>query len=77
MTSPITTTAERGFTNPDLVWTPDQLAARLDEDGVVTLDVRTGEACAMGHIPGARHFSAYGINTFDTDPVPLASFARM
>ena len=31
----------------------------------------------MGHVPGARHFSVYGVNTYDTDDAPLASFTRM
>ena len=63
-------------TAPDaLLWDPATLAARLD--GVVVLDVRRGEHYANGHVPGARHFSVYGINTYDSDPAPLASFTRM
>ena len=65
-------------TAPDaLLWDPATLAARLDGDGVVVLDVRRGEHYANGHVPGARHFSVYGINTYDSDPAPLASFTRM
>ena len=60
-----------------LLWNPATLAARLDDDSVVVLDVRRGERYANGHIPGARHFSVYGINTYDSDPAPLASFTRM
>ena len=63
---------------PDaLLWDPATLAAHLDDEGVVVLDVRRGESYANGHIPGARHFSVYGINTYDSDPAPLASFTRM
>jgi len=57
--------------------TPDALRARLDEPGLRLLDVRPGEDFAMGHLPGARHFSVYGVNTYDTDDAPLASFTRM
>ena len=63
---------------PDaLLWDPATLAARLGDENLVVLDVRRGERYAGGHIPGARHFSVYGINTYDSDPAPLASFTRM
>ena len=42
----------------------------------ITLDVRRGEPFAQGHLPGARNFSVYGINTYDTDPAPMASFIK-
>ena len=35
------------------------------------------EAYANGHLPGANNYSVYGINTYDTDPAPLASFVKM
>ena len=60
-----------------LLWDPATLAAHLDAGDVVVLDVRRGEPYANGHVPGARHFSVYGINTYDSDPAPLASFTRM
>ena len=61
-----------------LLWDPATLAARLDDDDdVLVLDVRRGERYANGHIPGALNFSVYGINTYDTDPAPLASFTKM
>lgn len=41
------------------------------------MDVRVGEDYAMGHIPGALHFSVYGVNTYDTDEAPLKSFTQM
>ena len=59
------------------LWDPATLAARLDDERLVVLDVRRGERYANGHLPGARHFSVYGINTYDSDPAPLASFTRM
>ena len=60
-----------------LLWRPATLAPRLDDEDLVVLDVRRGERYANGHIPGARNFSVYGINTYDSDPAPLASFTRM
>jgi thiosulfate/3-mercaptopyruvate sulfurtransferase len=69
----------------DLLWSPERLAGSLTHGtsqgsghGVLkVLDVRLGEAFAMGHIDGAIHFSVYGVNTYDSDPAPLRSFAHM
>ncbi|MEX2451252.1 MAG: sulfurtransferase [Rhodospirillales bacterium] len=65
------------FAHPDLLWSPQDLAARLDDPKVRVVDARVGEAYTMGHIPGARNYSLYGINVFDTDEAPLASFVHM
>jgi thiosulfate/3-mercaptopyruvate sulfurtransferase len=65
------------YVNPHLLWSPAQLAARLGDPSLKILDVRLGEAYAMGHIVGARHFSIYALNTYDTDEAPLRSFTRM
>lgn len=66
-----------GYAYPDLLWTPDQLSARLDDPSVKVVDVRPGERFAMGHIPGARHHAIYAVNCDDTDEAPLNSFVRM
>ena len=65
------------MTSASLLWNPATLAARLDDEDVVVLDVRRGERYANGHISGARNFSVYGVNTYDSDPAPLASFTKM
>lgn len=65
------------FTVPDLAWDAATLESRLGGPGLKVLDVRVGEDYAMGHIPGALHFSVYGVNTYDTDEAPLASFVHM
>jgi thiosulfate/3-mercaptopyruvate sulfurtransferase len=62
---------------PGLVWDIPGLEARLGSSALKIIDVRVGEDYAMGHIPGAVHFSVYGVNTYDTDEAPLKSFARM
>jgi thiosulfate/3-mercaptopyruvate sulfurtransferase len=67
----------KGYVNAGLVWTPEQLHARLGDPGLRVLDVRVGEAFAMGHLPGARHFSIYALNVYDTDEAPLKSFVHM
>jgi len=59
------------------LWSPSQLQSTLATDAVHILDVRLGEDYAMGHLPGAIHFSTYALNTYDTDPAPLRSFTHM
>lgn len=68
---------DNGYTNPDLLWSPEQVAERLQDPTVKIVDVRPGERYAMGHIPGARHYAIYAINCDDTDEAPLNSFVRM
>ena len=65
------------FTVPQLVWDVAELESRLGNTGLKIIDARVGEDYAMGHIPGALHFSVYGVNTFDTDEAPLESFVQM
>lgn len=60
-----------------MIWNAGRLTREFGTDGLVVLDVRRGERFAAGHIPGARHFSVYGINTYDTDPAPMNSFIKM
>lgn len=71
------TIAERGYANPDLLWSPETLRARLAEPGLAVIDTRPAELFAQGRLPGARHFDLYFVNTDDTDPAPLAAFTRM
>jgi thiosulfate/3-mercaptopyruvate sulfurtransferase len=70
-------TPKNAFAAPELAWDASELESRLGHPGVKVVDVRVGEDYAMGHIPGALHFSVYGVNTYDTDDAPLESFTRM
>lgn len=67
----------RGYVNPDLLWSPGVLQARLGEPGLAVIDTRPAEMFSKGRIPGARHFDLYFVNTDDTDPAPLSAFTRM
>ena len=51
--------------------------ARLLDDSPLVLDVRSAEAFAAGHLPGAFHLDLWGFSLNDTDPAPLASFLWM
>ena len=65
------------FAVPELVWDVAELESRLGERGLKVVDVRVGELYATGHIPGATHFSVYGVNIYDSDEAPLKSFTQM
>ena len=79
----------KGYANPQLLTTPEELAGALDiasevqtagrrngHRGVqpLVLDLRPAEAFAAGHIPGAVHLDLWGVSLVDTDPAPLKAF---
>ena len=62
------------YANPQLLWSVDELRARLSDPRLVIMDLRQPEAYANNHIPGARSFDLFGISLIDTRPAPLAAF---
>jgi rhodanese-related sulfurtransferase len=42
-----------GDTNPDLLWTPEQLHSRLGDPNLAIIDVRAAATYAQGWIPAA------------------------
>ena len=78
----------KGYANPQLLITPDELAAQLgvaagsaarrppaDAERVpVLIDLRPADQYAASHIPGAVHLDLFGISLVDTDPAPLNAF---
>src|SRR5262245_33142292 len=62
------------YANPQLLWSVDDLKARLNDPKLVLMDMRPPEAYANNHIPGARSFDIFGISLIDTRPEPLAAF---
>ena len=67
----------KGYANPELLWTPEQLYHRLDDPNLALIDVRAAATYAQGWIPGAVHFDLFGISLNDTSPKPLAAFMWM
>ncbi len=67
----------KGYSNPDLLWSPAQLMCRMDDPSLRIVDTRPGERYAMGHIPGARHFNVYGVNCDDSSEATLKNFFSM
>ena len=66
-----------GYTNPGLLWTPEQLYRRLGDPNLALIDVRVAATYAQGWIPGAVHFDLFGISLNDSSPRPLAAFMWM
>jgi len=69
--------ADKGYVNPQLLWTPAELHARLNDPQLCVIDTRTGEEYSQGHIPGAQSFDLFGISLSDSDPAPLKAFSGM
>src|SRR3989304_3016216 len=70
----------KGFVNPDLLWTPEQLRARIGDRtaaDLVLVDTRPAPDFCAGHIEGAGHLDLYGISLNDTGPAALAAFTWM
>ncbi len=60
----------KAYANPDLLWTPVQLKARLDDEKLALIDLRTTAEVMTGIIPGAQHIDIYGVGvTRTTQPV--------
>lgn len=73
----MTTANPKGYANPGLLWSPAQLRERMDDPNLRVIDARPGERYTMGHIPGARHFDLYGVNSDDSSEAPLRNFFAM
>jgi thiosulfate/3-mercaptopyruvate sulfurtransferase len=56
------------YLNPDLLWTPAQLKARLGDPNLALLDLRPSHELFSGVIPGAAHLDLYGIGLTSTAP---------
>lgn len=70
----------KGYVNSDLVLSPRDLAALLDNGAAprpLLLDLRPPEAYAAGHISTAIHLDLWGVSLIDTNPAPLAAFMWM
>jgi len=60
--------AENGFPNGHLLWTPQQLHARLGDENLALLDVRPSHEVMTGVVPGAAHLDLYGLGLTKTTP---------
>jgi len=67
----------KGFTNPQLLIAPSQLADTIRTTRPLILDLRPPDLYTQGHIPGAIHLDLWGVSLIDTDPAPLNAFMWM
>jgi thiosulfate/3-mercaptopyruvate sulfurtransferase len=66
---------DKGYTNADLLWSPQELYARLDDPNLRIIDVRPTQALVQeGWIRGAAHFDLFGLSLNNTAPEPLQAF---
>ena len=66
---------DKGYSNPQLLWSPQELSARLNDPNLRIVDVRPTHALVQeGWIPGAAHFDLFGISLNNTTPEPLQAF---
>jgi thiosulfate/3-mercaptopyruvate sulfurtransferase len=66
---------DKGYTNPDLLWSPHELAARLSNLNLRIIDVRPTHMLVQdGWIPGAVHCDLFGMSLNNTAPEPLQAF---
>ena len=69
--------ADKGYTNPELLISPDELHERLGDESLCIVDVRPTHEYAENHIPGAIHLDLYGISLNDTRQEPFEAFMWM
>ncbi len=69
--------SSRTYPNSHLLWSAQLLAKKMDTSELKIIDTRPAESYSNGHIPGAKHFDPYFVNTDDTDEAPLRAFTRM
>src|SRR5918993_3728886 len=70
----------KGYANPQLLIAAEELSRAVAGEGGVRpllVDLRTPDAYAAGHIPGAVHLDLFGVSLIDTDPAPLKAFMWM
>lgn len=64
----------KGYANPELLVTPEEVMTRLAHPGLCLVDSRTTYEYATGHIPGAVHLDLYGISLNNTGLEVLEAF---
>lgn len=65
---------DKGYLNPDLLWSVEQLSERLGDANLQIVDARPVDEYVAGHIPGALHLDVFGLSLNDTTADPFAAF---
>ena len=67
----------KGFSNPQLLMSPQDLKKRLGEPSLCLVDTRATHEYATGHIPGAIHLDFFNISLADTRRKVFDAFMSM
>ena len=65
---------DKGYTNPQLLISAEELMNRLDDGSICLVDVRPTHEYVEGHIPGAIHLDLFAISLSDTSEQVFDAF---
>ena len=68
---------DKGFTNPELVISVDELKNSLEDETICIVDTRPTHEYVNGHIPDALHLDLFGLSLNNTRQETLDSFMWM
>lgn len=68
---------DKGFENPQLVITVDELMNNLDDENICIVDTRPTHEYLNGHIPGALHLDLFGLSLINTTQEMFDAFMWM
>ncbi|MYF98953.1 sulfurtransferase [Candidatus Poribacteria bacterium] len=69
--------AYKGYENPQLVISAEELKTILDDETYCIVDTRPTHEYIQGHIPGALHLDLFGLSLINTHRKPLDTFMWM
>lgn len=69
--------AYKGYENPHLVVSAEELKNSLDDETYCIVDTRPTHEYIQGHIPGALHLDLFGLSLINTSKKTLDSFMCM
>lgn len=69
--------SEKGYANPELLLSPQELQTQLSNPNLCIVDTRPTHVFSAGHIPGAIHLDLYGISLNDTREQAFEAFMSM
>ena len=65
---------DKGYTNPQLLISAEELMRGLDDGSICLVDVRPTHEYVEGHIPGAIHLDLFAISLSDTSEQVFNAF---
>ena len=69
--------AYKGYDNPQLVISAEELKCSLDDETYCIVDTRPTHEYIQGHIPGALHLDLFGLSLIDTRKETMDAFMWM